>query len=37
MLVPLIEGTVSIRSPAETFLRAFRERVTADLLRLGAA
>ena len=32
MLVPQIEGTVSIRSPAESFLRAFRERVTAGLL-----
>ena len=32
MLIPAIEGTVSIRSPAESFLRAFRERVTAGLL-----
>ena len=32
MLRPQIEGTVSIRSPAESFLRAFRERVTAGFL-----
>ena len=32
MFIPQIEGTVPIRSPAESFLRAFRERVTAGLL-----
>jgi hypothetical protein len=32
MLRPQIEGTVSIRSPAESFLQEFRERVSAGLL-----
>lgn len=32
MLTPHIEGSVSIRSPSEPFLRAFRERVAAGLL-----
>jgi hypothetical protein len=32
ILIPEIEGNVSIRSPAERFLQAFRQRVTAGLL-----
>jgi hypothetical protein len=32
MLLPEIEGTVSIRSPFTPFLRAFRGRVAAGLL-----
>ena len=32
ILIPEIEGNVSIRSPAEQFLQAFRQRVAAGLL-----
>jgi hypothetical protein len=32
ILMPEIEGTVAIRSSAERFLQAFRQRVTAGLL-----